>query len=154
MSSYSPHSSESGCSSGWFTVGRSSWRFRRRNRPSTFTTYMICLTADPHNSLWTIVLFLPAHLEPRLVDQLSMAADSSLLSLRLVSFSASQLSSLTSVTVGLLSASLGWLALLLAFVLQVAFVLGWIPDQLWVYFSTPAVPCRGLGFVSVDVLQS
>jgi len=83
-----------------------------------------------------------------------MAADPSPLSLRLVSFSASQLSSPTSVTVGLLSASLGWLALLLVFVLQVAFVLGWISDQLWVYFSTPAVPCSGLSFVSVDVLQS
>ena len=37
--------------------------------------HMIYLIADPHNSLSTIVFFLPAHLEPRLVDQLSMVAD-------------------------------------------------------------------------------
>ena len=41
----------------------------------------------------------------------------------------------TSVTVGLLSASLGWLELLLVFVLPRASVKGSIPSQLWVYFS-------------------
>ena len=116
------------------------------------TIIIVCLTADPHNSLGTTVFFLPADLEPRLVDQLSMVADPSPLSLRLVSLHLCVcLSTSISVTLGLLSASLGWLALLLVFVFKVAFVLGWIPDQLWVYFSTPAVPCMGLGFVSVDI---
>ena len=41
----------------------------------------------------------------------------------------------TSVTVGLLSASLDWLQLLLGFILPRPSMKGSIPSQLWVYFS-------------------